>query len=358
MNRLAGKWILALLLFVLGISCLFYWGMSRSPAMSEAEGSYLLNEVVSGKVPAVVPHASVPFRKLVVLNSNALEAVHILGAENRIVGVYSDITVDAKLWSDLVNKPHVGKWSEPNVEAIARLSPDAVIHYSSAAPHLEAKLEPLGIKVMRLDFFKIDSLPQEMLQLGKALDKLPEAQRFNNWHHALVETIQKQTSAISPKARVYLENYSDYRTVGLGSGMQQLCEAANGLNVAAQLDTAYPSVAPEWVVHQNPEMILKLSGKVEGYALQDRHIYDQIRDQLMRRPAWEHIKAIQNGRVHVLHGALTSGPRMAVALAYIAKWVYPTHVHGLDPDAWHKQYMTTFLRKPYQGYYASSGTSQ
>ena len=165
MNHPFRKWA-ALLLLVLGGAVMGYFLM-RKPATPD-----------SAAAPAGI-HS--PIRKIVVLNSDALEALRILGADDRIVGVYSDIASEAPLWPDMAAKPHVGKWSEPNIEAIARLAPDVVIHYSGVAPHLETKLQPLGIGVLRMDLFRIDTLAQEMLQLGQALGKQPEAQRFNAW---------------------------------------------------------------------------------------------------------------------------------------------------------------------------------
>ena len=337
MNHPFRKWA-ALLLLVLGGAVMGYFLM-RKPATPD-----------SAAAPAGIRTS---IRKIVVLNSDALEALRILGADDRIVGVYSDIASEAPLWPDMAAKPHVGKWSEPNIEAIARLAPDVVIHYSGVAPHLETKLQPLGIGVLRMDLFRIDTLAQEMLQLGQALGKQPEAQRFNAWQEDIIQTVRQQTAPVPVKARVYLENYGDYRASGPGSDMHQLCEMANGLNVAAGLDTAYPRVAPEWIVAENPDIILKLSGKTEGYGLQDAALYNQLRDRMAARPAWAHIQAVKDGRVHVMNGAMMSGPRAAIALAYMAKWMYPAHMQGIDPDALHRHYMETFLRKPFQGRYFS-----
>lgn len=316
-------------------------------------GYFLIRKPVTPGSATASAGSRTPIRKIVVLNSDALEALRILGAENRIVGVSSDIASEAPLWPDMVNKPYVGKWNEPNIEAIARLAPDVVIHYSSVSPHLETKLQPLGIEVLRMDLFRIDTLEQEMFQLGQALGKQSEAQRFNAWQQDVIKTVQQQIAPVSAKARVYLENYGDYRAAGPGSGMHQLCEIANGLNVAAGLDTAYPRVTPEWIVAENPDIILKLSGKTEGYGMQDAAFYNQLRDRLADRPAWAHIQAVKDGRVHVMNGSMMSGPRAAIALAYMAKWIYPAHMQGVDPDALHRHYMETFLRKPFQGRYFS-----
>ena len=45
-----------------------------------------------------------PVRKIVALNSDAVEAVRILNAQDRIVGVFSQIDTDPEFWGDLVNQ--------------------------------------------------------------------------------------------------------------------------------------------------------------------------------------------------------------------------------------------------------------
>ncbi|MDO5652658.1 MAG: ABC transporter substrate-binding protein [Brachymonas sp.] len=291
-------------------------------------------------------------QKIVALNSDALEALRILQADPQVVGVYSDIAHETAFWPEMQGKPQVGKWNEPNIEAIAQLAPDLVIHYSSGSPHLEAKLQPLGIRVLRLDLFRIDTLEREITQLGAVLGKQEEAQRFTAWHRGIVDTVQQQAALAPAPVRAYLENYADYSVSGPGSALHQLCNLANCVNVAAHLKAAYPKVPPEWVVAENPAVIFKLTGKVDGYAQKDASDYNLIRDRIRARPAWAHIDAIQHQRVHVMDAALTSGPRVAVALAYLARWTHPEQVR-VDPDALHRAYMEQFMRKPFQGHYSS-----
>ena len=96
-----------------------------------------------------------------------------------------------------------------------------------------------------------------------------------------------------------------------------------------------------------------MSGKVDGYLLKDANAYNQIRDRLIARPAWKHTKAVQNNKVYVVNSALTSGPRVALAVAYMAHWMYPELMAEFHPDALHQQYMQRFMRVPFQGHYFS-----
>ena len=336
MTRRQGQWVGVLLLAMLLGAGLWLWqqGRMRNTGQPAAKTA-----------PAM--------QRVVVLNSDALEVLHLLQADDRVVGVYSDITQETALWPEMAQRPQVGKWSEPNIEAIAQLAPDIVIHYKSSAPYLEEKLNPLGIDVLRLDLFRIDTLQAEVAQLGDRLGRSEQAQRFNAWHQQTVAVVSEHAATAPHKARAYLENYADYSASGTGSGLHTLCEKAHCHNVAAALNNVYPRVTPEWVLAQNPDVVIKLSGKVQGYALTDAGAFNQLRDRMAQRPAWLHMAAVQQGRLHVMDAALTSGPRVAVALAYIAQWMYPEQTAGIDPDVLHRQYFEQFLRKPFQGRYFS-----
>ena len=347
MKTIPGKWLLALVFLLAGAG--LGYGLMKKPALQPDANSAAPDTSASAARAGQRPRV----QKIVVLNSDALEALRIVQADDQVVGVYSDIAQEAALWPELAHKPQVGKWNEPNIEAIVQLAPDMVMHYHGAAPHLEARLQPFGIKVLRLDFFRIDTLAQEITELGEVLGKQGEAQRFNAWHQGIVQKVQPLAQAAPAKARVYFENYADYSAAGPGSGLHQLCALAACTNVAAPLNKAYAKVAPEWAVAENPAIVLKVFGKVQGYGLPNASAYNLIRDSIRARPAWAQMQAVQTGRVFVMDGALLAGPRVAVALAYLASWIQPEHAASLNPGALHKAYMEQFLRKPYQGYYLS-----
>ena len=308
---------------------------------------------LSPQVLAVAQTLPKPAMRIVALNSNALEALRLLQTEDRVIGVFSGILHRFDFWEKFDRLPQVGKWSEPNVEAIARLAPDVVIHYRATAPYLEEKLKPFGIKVLRLDLFKVETLANEFRLLGEVMGRQQQAERFVSWHLNNLTQIQQQVSQAPAQKTTYLEAYSDYSATGPGSGLHQQSKMAGGANIAASLNSAYPNVTSEWVVEQNPEFIFKISSKTEGYVLHDAAPYNQIRDRILARPAWGHIRAVKDGRVHVINGELANGPRASVAIAYMARWMYPEHTAALDPEALHREYFEQFIHVPFAGRYFS-----
>jgi len=204
----------------------------------------------------------------VALNSDVLEIVRTLRAKEYIVGVFSEIVREPEFWGDLAQKPKVGSWRDPDLEAIAVLAPDVVVAYGrNPGPALEQKANLLGIQVLRLDFYKIDKLEEEVRTFGLLLDRRQEAEHFCELHRQHLKMIQERVTLTSRRPKVYIESYTDYHAAGPGSGGHEMCILAGGSNIAANLSIPFPRVTPEWVLTKNPEVIVKAASYGNGYSL-------------------------------------------------------------------------------------------
>lgn len=296
-----------------------------------------------------------PVRKVVALNSDAVEAVRILNAQDRIVGVFSQIDTDPEFWGDLVNRRKVGSWREPNTEVISELEPDIVLAYAKTPyPEWEARMASQGIRVLRLELYRIESLEEEMRELGRALDRVEEAERFCAWHARWMKAIQEKVATITRRPSVYVESYSDYQAAGPTSGGHEMCVMAGGRNISEEMAIPFPRVTSEWVVTQNPEVIVKAGSFSSGYgSTSPGTALNRRRDAIMQRPAWNLIRAVASGRVHVLDSAIWVGPRAVVGLAYLAEWIQPGLLGDVRPEALHREYLETFQKLPYKGAWVS-----
>jgi len=295
-----------------------------------------------------------PVRRVVGLNSDVVETLRLLGAGDLLVGVYSDIRREPDFWGELAKLPKVGTWREPNYEAIAKLEPDLILAYGGFPTlELEEKMATLGIGVLRLDFFKIARLEKEVRILGHLLEREPQAERFCEWHARNLAAIRERIPGTGPRPAVYLESYKDYHTAGPGGGEQGMCELACGRNIAASFSIPYPCVSPEWVITQNPDVIIKAAGWGDGSVLHQASRFNAKRDAIMRRPAWHHIRAVAEGRVHVLDSSIWKGPRSVIGVAHMARWFYPELRKELDPEALHREYLEKFQGIEYKGVFVS-----
>ena len=302
---------------------------------------------------------TLPVRRIVALNSDILEVLRALQAEDRVVGVFSEVVREPEFWGDLAARPKAGGWRTPNPEAIVRMEPDLVIVYGrNPGQEFDRKMAALGIQVLRLDCYKIETLEREVQSLGRILDRQPQAVRFCDWHRHHLGMIRERLAAgISDRLSVYVESYSDYHAAGPGSGGHEMCAMAGGRNIAAGLAVPYPQVTPEWVLSQDPVVIIKAASHGNGYTLKEPSPFNRRRNAILRRPAWRHITAVSTGGVHVMDSAIWTGPRAIIGIAYMVRWIYPGLFPDLDPEMLHKEYLETFQGVDYRGVFVSDPLS-
>lgn len=301
---------------------------------------------------------SQPVEKLVVLTSDALEIIRALGAEELVVGVYSEIIQDSEFWPGLRDKPKVGNWKEVNYERIVELNPDAVLCYGRRpGQDLEKRLRPFDIRVIRLDFFRLEHLSREVEALGRILERNKQAGKLAAWYQHHINRMDDLLKSSGESPRVYIEGDSNYHTAGPGSGGHYICNQAGGNNIASGLSIAYPRITPEWVVMQDPEVIIKIATRStsgSSYAMVDSKGFDTIRESIMSRPVWHHISAVQSGRVYVIANEIWTGPRAIIGACYLAGWFYPDLSEQFNAAGLHRRYLEEFQKIAYKGVFASS----
>lgn len=340
--------------------CLVFLGDRQSNALQRQAGAIVGEAAGSGNITIRNSNGQslqvqLPVKRIVVLNPDALEAVRALKALALVVGVNSGIHRDNPLfWPGLSNRPGVGSWKDPNYEQIVQLEPDIVICYARRpGMDLEKKLGPFGIKAIRLDFQKIGTLEKELRILGRVLNKEKEAGQLIDWYREQQEVIREGLKKIEHRHYVYSESYSPYHTSGPGSGGNEICILAGGFNIASGFSIPYPEVTPEWVLAKNPQVIIKAAVAGNCYGMGNGGPLKAIRKEIMRRPAWNTIRAIRDARVYVIESGIWTGPRAIIGISYLAKWFYPEIFEDLDPEARHREYLERFQGIKYQGVYVS-----
>lgn len=286
-----------------------------------------------------------PIKRIVAVTGDAAEAIRVLHATDKVVGVSVDTLDDATYLPDFSKMPNVGKWSEPDIEKILTLEPDLAISYKSAAPkYLEPKLNGTSIPIVALDLYRADDLPAEMKMLGYILGKTDYANKYLEFFYNITDAVQEKTSKLpaDKKARVYLEGFADLKTYTKGKGGDLACTMAGGVNLASDLEGAYPEVESEWVMIQNPDVIVRLTSPSEiacGYGADDSTGFASKRKEILARTGWSNISAVKDNRVFMLLYEFGASPAVPVTIAYMAKWFYPDLFSDLDPKALHQQYL-------------------
>ncbi len=275
--------------------------------------------------------------RTVVLHNDAMELLMALNAGESIVGI-SEINETNFFYSSLKTLPRVGKWAEPNIEAIAQLKPDIVVTYDNwpAREELEDKLLPFGIKVERIPCYRIDQLANDARKLGELTGKTSEAEHFINYFQQYITLISERTKEISEIQTVYFE-FGDYKALAPGSGSDEILEIARVKNAASEFQIPYPKISTEWLLSNNPDIIIK--------TIRSDIVKKEDYENLMQRQAWNTLDAIKENRVYLISSDICSGPRAVVGALYIAKWSYPERFEDIDPGEIHAKWLWEFFRK-------------
>ncbi|MDF2956772.1 MAG: ABC-type Fe3+-hydroxamate transport system [Candidatus Alkanophagales archaeon MCA70_species_1] len=297
-----------------------------------------------------------PVERIVALTSDATEVIRAIGAADRVVGVPKYVVQDEAYFPELSRLPNVGSCFSPDIEKIIELEPDIVIAYVKwpTPDKLDEHLEGTGIKVVRFDFYKPLNMSEEVEKLGLILEREDEAAELVGWYEAKMDEIESVVSGIpdEERVRVYIEMYTDYKACGLGSGGHDMLTLAGGRNIVVEagITDTYPEVDPEFVIREDPDVIVKMvSGRTpHGYGEEDPTPMKEYREDIMGRPGWDEIKAVQEGRVYMLSGRFYSV--YPVGVAYLTTWFYPEEVAGIvKPRSWHREYLERFHNLGYSG---------
>jgi iron complex transport system substrate-binding protein len=298
-------------------------------------------------------------RRVVVLNTDAAEAMRLLRIpEDVIVGVGD--TVKEHSYLGLGGKPSVGKWMKPDLEKIVELGPQVVVTYGKWPDQkLEEKLEPLGIRVVRLDFYQPATYDAELLSLAKVFGKEKRAREFLRWKDAKIALLADHLKGMgeAQKVKVYGAWYKvvetgQWKAYGQDTAVHQGVEMAGGMHISRELK-GYPEVSAEWVLTQNPEVVVLglLEDQGLGYRAADYSQASKLREAALADKVIAKTAAGQKGRVYLISTRLMGGDKTYLGALYLAKWFYPDRFRDVVPEGALKEYFQ-WLGVPFAGKWA------
>jgi iron complex transport system substrate-binding protein len=297
-----------------------------------------------------------PVRRIVPLHMRHATAVIVLGGEDSIVGVGSTVLERDLLFSNLLDRPSIGSHKEPDPEAIVELEPDLVITFTNLAPldHLEDKLPP-ETPLLRFDLSMIETLKGEMMALGYLMGGREAVRSYEEWHDHYTGMVAERASTIpeEDRVRVFLEREktTDIKpsvrwAYASDTGYTDLCDVAGGVNIAKMKIDYNGDVEAEWVIEENPDVIIGLTYSV-GYQADDDASLGAYREGIMTVPGFDLVDAVKNDRVHVISGDFALGPQMTIGAVVVAKWLYPDLFSDIDPEGIHQEFLTEFMHVDY-----------
>lgn len=241
-------------------------------------------------------------QRIVSLLPSVTESLCALDACARLVGV----DAFSNHPPEIAALPRLGTSSAPSVEAIVRLRPDVVL--MAYTPPLMAQLAQLGIPVLALDAHDMAGMRAQWRTLDTLLQQ-QRAEALSARVQAQVERIARSTRA-QAGASVYFEVDATPYAAGPSSFIGELLARLGARNIVAPALGPFPRLSPEYVVRQNPQIII--------------HTPETPATAFALRPGWRAIDAVRSGRICTLSMAevdLVSrpGPRLDQAAQVLAR---------------------------------------
>lgn len=255
-----------------------------------------------------------PATRIVALSAADCEVLFAIGGGDTLVGrgEYCDYP------AEVLEVPSVESGMETNIEQIISLKPQVLLMSTMAqtTEQVEA-LENAGIKVVVSDAQDIEGVYTSIDMIGKLMGKEDNAK-------AVIDNMKKTFADVSEKATgdgtktVYFEvsplEYGLW-TAGSGTFMNEVAEML-GLKNAFEDVTGWAEISEEQVLQRNPDYIVTITMYFgEG---------PTPIEEIMARPGWNQIKAVQNGAIlNLVDNELSRpAPRLADGAQMMFDFVY------------------------------------
>jgi iron complex transport system substrate-binding protein len=306
----------------------------QKPQTTKGNSSIIITDTFGNKITF-----SHPVQRIICQNGLAAEVLVDIGAADQIVGVTDTALKEQYLMNQIPHAKSIGEIRNPDLEKILELQPDVFIAYgdSGSIPGNIDKIQAANITVIYSSVYDIRDVENETRMLGRITGREAGAERligFTKKYQSLIES-RTQNISQSESPRVYLEQLSDYMVTHQGSSGDYVIQYIHAQSITGNISTPYAIVAPEWVIEQNPDIIIKQVSR--GYDISFE------RQDIINRAGFSRIRAVQDQRVYAMSSSMLSGAREIIGILYIAKAVHPDRFTDIDPEEVLKEYADTFM---------------
>ena len=254
--------------------------------------------------------------RVVSMAPNVTEILFALGLEEKVVAVtpFCDYPPEAQ------SKTRLGG-TNPSIEQILALKPDLVLApQDMIQPDLLQGLDRVKVSTFVLQAAQLDDVLSQIQTIARLFDRSKAGDELAASIRQRIAAVKDRTQSLTHPRVFYVLNTDPLQTVGPGSFIHQLIEAAGGTNIAADTSTAYPRFALEEVLARDPELIIFPVGTAEGIPEEEQ--------QQWRR--WSSLSAVKHNRLVHVPSVLVDrpGPRIVEGLELLAKAIHPEAFTG------------------------------
>lgn len=241
------------------------------------------------------------YDRIVVLDPAVVEMVYLLGGGDKLVGIAK--LERSKIWPEEKTEKveSVGTFINPSLEKIIALKPDLVIESFHSSDAIDKSLSSNNIEIIKIQANSIEDIFKNFQKVAKILGKEKEAEKIITEKRQKIEEIKKIDTA--EKKGLFILAPTPMRVFGKGTLPNDIMEMLNIKNIAAGMEGMSPTLTPEYIIKENPDIILTFVKDPQEIVKANPQIKD--------------ISAIKNNKFVVLETGqiLRGSPRM---IDYIA----------------------------------------
>ena len=241
------------------------------------------------------------YDRIVVLDPAVVEMVYLLGGEDKLVGIAK--LERSKIWPEEKTEKveSVGTFINPSLEKIIALKPDLVIESFHSSDAIDKSLSSNNIEIIKIQANSIEDIFKNFQKVAKILRKEKEAEKIIAEKRQKIEEIKKIDT--TEKKGLFILAPTPMRVFGKGTLPNDIMEMLNIKNIASGMEGMSPTLTPEYIIKENPDIILTFVKNPQEIVKANPQIKD--------------ISAIKNNKFVVLETGqiLRGSPRM---IDYIA----------------------------------------
>jgi len=295
--------------FILCLFMIFFLSISCQKKKETSPKTQTAKKMVSDFLGQEFP-LDKDYKRIISLAPNVTELIYALDAEDKLIGVtsYCNYPPEAQ------TKPVMGGFSDTdlNLEAILVAKPDLVIATPTRMTSMVEKFDALDIPFYAFSPKTIPELISGIQRVGNLIGHKAQADSIATNFKTTIKQLQQDRSQFKP-VRVYLEiSATPVMTATNESMVGQILMLAGGLNICGSLDGEYPTVNAEFIIQQNPELIIIA--------------HDAAIAEIKQRSGWQHLSAIETNRIYtdLNHDLIfRPGPRLLDGINEFFQCLYP-----------------------------------
>lgn len=199
--------------------------------------------------------------RIVSLAPSITEILYDLGLEDRIVAV----TIYCDYPQRAIDKPKIGSFTNPSIEAIIAAAPDLVVMADEGNPiEIRNRLKKLGINTYVFRAKRLVELPQGIRDLGVVLgirdQAFKRAEKIERQIHKYERNVQKSPPRYFNKRAIFIIQPEPLVVAGPKTVIDDAFKLLGLQNIASDAGSRYPKYSIEELIRRSPDIIFMGKG--------------------------------------------------------------------------------------------------